>query len=231
MVARVVEFLDDQHETVTLQAETRTPRRRQLSASFKRVRTPPGELPPARRLRLKAESSACSRATCRLDPEKHGEYLVNERARKKKGQAIFYGPWPQKPSEVRLQNLREAERLSRAAAERRMAMREAGTWEVGSIRHSGTNTRLRLGPPGWCDTGGWVWLVDGRVSDVSRTTFDDGSEAWTSTLWRNSLACGICACEDCGITQHPCACEHPDPCRADWGPLPRLWYDVALARH
>ena len=228
MVARVVEFLDDQHETVTLQAETRTPRRRQLSASFKRVRTPPGELPPARRLRLKAESSACSRATCRLDPEKHGEYLVNERARKKKGQAIFYGPWPQKPSEVRLQNLREAERLSRAAAERRMAMREAGTWEVGSIRHSGTNTRLRLGPPGWCDTGGWVWLVDGRVSDVSRTTFDDGSEAWTSSLWRSSRACGICACEECGITQHPCACEHPpDPCRADWGPVPRLWLDIA----
>ena len=69
MVARVVEFLDDQHETVTLQAETRTPRRRPLSANFKRVRTPPGELPPARRVRLNAESSVCSRAMCRLDPE------------------------------------------------------------------------------------------------------------------------------------------------------------------
>ena len=44
--------------------------------------------------------------------------------------------------------------LACAAAERRMAMREAGTWEIGSMRHSGTNTRLRLGPPGWCDTGG-----------------------------------------------------------------------------
>ena len=128
------------------------------------------------------------------------------------------------------ENLREAERLSRAAAERRradeIAMREAGT---DGCRYLGASTRLRLGPPGWCDTGGWVWLLDGRVSDLSRITFDDGSEAWTSWLWRSSRACGICACEECGITQHPCACEHPpDPCRADWGPVPRLWLDIAL---
>ena len=71
------------HATVTLQAETRTPRRRTLSASFVRDRTPIGELPLARRQRLKNDGKARARALRRLDPVKHEEYLEAERVRKK----------------------------------------------------------------------------------------------------------------------------------------------------
>ena len=70
------------HETVTLQAETKTPRRRTLSASFVRVSTPLVELPVVRRQRLKNEGKARARALERLDPVKHEHYLVSERARK-----------------------------------------------------------------------------------------------------------------------------------------------------
>ena len=70
------------HETVTLQAETRTPRARTLSASFVRECTPLGELPPARRQRKKNEGKARARALLRLDPVKHGQYREAERARK-----------------------------------------------------------------------------------------------------------------------------------------------------
>ena len=72
-----------QHETITLQSETATPRRRMLSASFVRVRTPIGELPPARRQRMKNEGQAKGRALGRLDPLKHEQYLEAERTRKK----------------------------------------------------------------------------------------------------------------------------------------------------
>ena len=67
----------------SLQAETRTPRARTLSASFVRERTPPGELPPAQRQRKKNEGKARARASLRLDPVKHGQYLEAERARKR----------------------------------------------------------------------------------------------------------------------------------------------------
>ena len=70
------------HETVTLQAQTTTPRARTLSASFVRECTPPGELPPARRQRKKNEGKARARALLRLDPVKHGQYREAERARK-----------------------------------------------------------------------------------------------------------------------------------------------------
>ena len=70
------------HETITLQAETRTPRARTLSACFVRECTPLGELPPARRQRKKNEGKARARALLRLDPVKHGQYREAERARK-----------------------------------------------------------------------------------------------------------------------------------------------------
>ena len=108
------------HETVTLQAETQTPRRRTLVASFVRERTPPGELPLGRRKRLKAESSARSRARCRLDPEKHDQYLVTERARKTLSRgvhppAVQYGPWRQKACE-RMRAERDRSRAEQVAA-------------------------------------------------------------------------------------------------------------------
>ena len=71
------------HETVTLQAETTTPRARTLSTSFVRERTPSGELPPTRRQRMKNEGKARVRALLRLNPVEHERYLVAERARKK----------------------------------------------------------------------------------------------------------------------------------------------------
>lgn len=70
------------HETVTLQAETTTPRARTLSASFVRECTPLGELPPAPRQRKKNEGKSQARALLRLDPVKHGQYCEAERARK-----------------------------------------------------------------------------------------------------------------------------------------------------
>ena len=70
------------HETITLQAETRTPRARTLSACFVRECTPLGEPPPARRQRKKNEGKARARALLRLDPVKHGQYREAERARK-----------------------------------------------------------------------------------------------------------------------------------------------------
>ena len=72
-----------QHETITLHSETATPRRRMLSASFVRVRTPIGELPPARRQRMKNEGQARGRALGRLDPLKHEQYKEAERTRKR----------------------------------------------------------------------------------------------------------------------------------------------------
>ena len=84
------------HETVTLQAETTTPRARTLSTSFVRERTPSGELPPTRRQRMKNEGKARVRALLRLNPVGHERYLVAERARKKdaalraaRGELIF----------------------------------------------------------------------------------------------------------------------------------------------
>ena len=79
----VVRSPGGRHETVTLQAETMTPRRRTTSASFERDCTPFGEMPLARRQRLKNVGKARARALVRLDPVKHNEYLEAERARKK----------------------------------------------------------------------------------------------------------------------------------------------------
>jgi len=62
-------------EVVTLQVVTRTPSRRTLSTSYKHLLTPVGERPPVRRFRLKAESSARSRAMQRLQPSKHAQLL------------------------------------------------------------------------------------------------------------------------------------------------------------
>ena len=87
------------HEKITLTTVTTTPRARSLSASYLRERTPLGELPPARRKRLKAESSSRSRAMCRLYPEKHTEHKAAdcERKRLASGEAALqFGPWQQK---------------------------------------------------------------------------------------------------------------------------------------
>ena len=71
------------HEIVTLHKKTTTPRARSLNATFKRVRTPPGESQPARRQRKKNELNARKRAVCRLDAEDHSRYKEAERARKR----------------------------------------------------------------------------------------------------------------------------------------------------
>ena len=211
------------HEKITLMTVTTTPRARSLSASYLRERTPVGELPPARRKRLKAESSSRSRAMCRLYPERHAQHKAAECARKRLASgeaALQYGPWQQKARDrIKAERSAWCEAQRQREGDERIALRnaerEAQGWKS-----------VRRGPPNWCDTGGLIWADrDGRISDVSRIQCDDGSETWTSWLWRENGAhlCGICACDECGVTQHPCACKHPDPLRADWGPVPILW--------
>ena len=75
-------------EVVTLQAETNTPRRRMLSESYEHVLTPIGELPPVRRKRLKAESSARSRALLRLQPSKHAQHLQKRKRKRSDANAV-----------------------------------------------------------------------------------------------------------------------------------------------
>jgi len=69
-------------EVVTLHMETTTPRRRTLTESFRRQCTPGGEVPEARLKRHSVQSSARSRAMCRLQPDKHRDSLA-ERKRKR----------------------------------------------------------------------------------------------------------------------------------------------------
>ena len=169
------------HEKITVTAVTTTPRARSLSASYLRERTPVGELPPARRMRLKAESSARSRAMCRLYPEKHAQYKVAERARKthcRDESAVQYGPWQQKARErIKAERSTWCEAKRQRQCDERIALcvaeREAQGWK-----------RVRHGPPNWCDTGGWIWAGhDGSISDVSRIQCDDGSETWTMDVY------------------------------------------------
>ena len=70
------------YEDVTLTKETSTPRARSLTATFKRVVTPPGESQSARRQRKKNEGKARGRAIVRLDADAHARYKQAERLRK-----------------------------------------------------------------------------------------------------------------------------------------------------
>ena len=69
-------------EVVTLEVVTDTPRRRTLSESYKHILTPIGELPPVGQKRLKAESSARSRAILRLQPKQHAQQLLARKIRR-----------------------------------------------------------------------------------------------------------------------------------------------------
>ena len=77
------------HEIVTLRKTSTTPRARSLAATFKRVRTPPGESQPARRQRKKNEGKLKARAICRLDADVHERYKEAERARKRPAVPVF----------------------------------------------------------------------------------------------------------------------------------------------
>ena len=72
-----------QLQVVTLILETDTPRRRTLTETYNHIFTPMGELPPARRKRLRAEANALSRAMCRLQPDKHAAHKEKDRGRKR----------------------------------------------------------------------------------------------------------------------------------------------------
>ena len=72
---REMRVREGQVEVVTLLVETNMPRRRTLSESYEHVCPPIGEHPRARRKRLKAESSARSRAMLRLHPGTHAQHL------------------------------------------------------------------------------------------------------------------------------------------------------------
>ena len=199
-------------EVVTLQAETTTPRRRKVSNSYERQCTPAAELYPAGRKRRKAASNARSRALCWFDASKHDAYLVQERERKRaaakreRPQAtsapapIVLPPWATTQPEMHIWRQWVAER-------------EAQGYKA-----------IQLGPRGWsCNGGGWIWQdPTGRIIDNSRIWDDAGKYFPADLLWRNGHACGICACTECGITEHPCACEKPpDPDRANWAAVSR----------
>ena len=82
-IGRVVSQ-DGRHEEVTLSKETDTPRKRSVTATYRRVCTPPGEAQPAKRQRKKNEGNAVRRAICRLDVADHERYKEAERVRKRK---------------------------------------------------------------------------------------------------------------------------------------------------
>jgi len=219
-VLRVARVRKGSREVVTLHVETTTPRRRTLQTSYERQCTPSAEQYDEWRKRTKAESSARNRAMCRLDATRHDAYRAKERERKRgapkrervqetAATSISLPAW--KVRELDAWKQREAERLQKEAEAiaPQIARREAAGYK-----------RIRLGPRGWCDVGGWIWQhPQGQLVDLSRIWMDDDSSIQPSWLWRKGYACGICACEECGITQHPCACEHPDPKRANWGAL------------
>ena len=190
-------------EVVTLHAVTTTPRRRTVTDSYERQCSPtvsePAELYSAGRKRRKAESNARSRALCRLDASKQGAYLEKEKAR---NDARSYLPAWQVRELDAWKEKKEAELFCTHSTHR-----ERLGWK-----------RTTLGPRGWCDVDGWVWQTpSGRIVDLSRIVDYKGTEFYADWLWRNGQACGICACTECGITQHPCACKKPpDPDRANW---------------
>ena len=166
-------------EVVTLHAETTTPRRRKITDSYERQCTPtaaePAELYPAGRKRRKAESSARSRALCRLDASKQGAYLEKEKARNDgrsylpAWQVRELDAWKEKKEAAGFDGCEERERLG---------------WK-----------RTTLGPRGWSDVGGWVWQTpSGRIVDLSRIVDYKGTEFYADWLWRYGHACGICAC-------------------------------------
>jgi hypothetical protein len=78
-----VESHDGRHATVTLHAETTTPRRHTLLATFLRDRTPIADSRLARRQRRKNYGKARARALDRLDSVKNTENLEAERARRR----------------------------------------------------------------------------------------------------------------------------------------------------
>ena len=80
--ARETRVRDGPLEVVTLHVVMDTPRQRKLSESYTRQWTPIGELPAARRKRRSAESSARSRAMCRLQPGKHAQQLADRKRKR-----------------------------------------------------------------------------------------------------------------------------------------------------
>ena len=73
---------DGEVEMVTLHAVTNTPRQRTISASYYRQCTPIGELHATWLKRRSAESSARSRAMCRLQPSKHAQQLADRKRKR-----------------------------------------------------------------------------------------------------------------------------------------------------
>ena len=158
------------HETVTLQAETKTPRRRTLSASFVRVSTPLVELPLARRQRLKNEDKARARALVRLDPVKHDQYLEAERARKRKcTNTVQVVSHVEPTSPAWKQQARERVAAEMAEAQERRDERARCAQEARVQRAAMTGSQ-RCGSCATCAElvmfGGTLWVKDGEPCET-----------------------------------------------------------------
>ena len=177
-VLRVARVRKGSREVVTLHVETTTPRRRTLQTSYERQCTPSAEQYDERRKRTKAESSARNRAMCRLDATRHDAYREKERERKRgapkrervqetAATSISLPAW--KVRELDAWKQREAERLQKEAEAiaPQIAQREAAGYK-----------RIRLGPRGWCDVGGWI-RQDPQARKVNSMTFH--GSGWTTT--------------------------------------------------
>ena len=166
----VVRSPGGRHETVTLQAETMTPRRRTTSASFERDCTPFGEMPLARRQRLKNVGKARARALVRLDPVKHKEYLEAERARKKQRTHTVEAVSHVEPtSPAWKQQARERVAAEAAEAQKRMDER-AKRGQEARIQRSAMIGSRRCGSCATCAElemfGGTLWVKDGKPCET-----------------------------------------------------------------
>ena len=154
------------HATITLHAETSTPRRRTLSASFVRDCTPIGEMPLARRQRLKNVGKARARALVRLDPVKHNKYLEAERARKKpRTHTVEVEPtspaWKQQARERVAAEVAEAQKRMDERAKRGQEARIQRSAMIGSRRCGSCATCAELEM-----FGGTLWVKDGKPCET-----------------------------------------------------------------
>ena len=127
-----------------------TPRARSLTATFKRVATPPGESQSARRQRKKNEGKARGRAIVRLDADAHARYKQAERVRK--GYATpatawapptFWQPYEMSGSEESSSEESSSEESSGTRLHEHVQMTPRGS-RVHSFEHTSPGGTVRL---------------------------------------------------------------------------------------
>ena len=204
----VVRSPGGRHETVTLQAETMTPRRRTTSASFERDCTPFGEMPLARRQRLKNVGKARARALVRLDPVKHKEYLEAERARKKQRTHTVEAVSHVEPTSPAWKQ-QARERVAAEAAETQERRDERATRaQEARVQRAAVTGSHRCGSCATCAElemfGGMLWVKHGKPCETVLQQLDYARKSdatvvgATSRAVCASLVCATVTCESDG---------------------------------